>query len=89
MAYQAIGNIYSLLGQYDKAIEYSFINLGIQIFTHGNNNSNVGQVYQNLGSFYTSTEKFDKALFYTQKSIENFKNNIGLSHSYEIGRAHV
>lgn len=76
-SYNDIGNVYGILGKYDKALEYHFKALKIRKEVLGENHSDTAGSYDNIGIIYRKLRDYKKALECHNKSLEIKKEVLG------------
>ena len=69
VAYNNIGSIYYMTGQYEQALEYYQKALAIRLAIFGENHPFVARAYNNIGVIYKNQEKHKQALEYYRKSL--------------------
>jgi len=79
-SYNNLGNTYSKIAQYDKALEFVLKSLEIRKNIYGEINSDVAWSYNTLGSVYYYTSEYDKALDNFYKSLTIRKQLFGETH---------
>ena len=74
IAYNGLGNVYRIMGQYEKSLDCFFKSVDINAKTQ---NANLSANYSNIAGIYYEMTDYEKALEYCYKSNEfNKKNNI-------------
>ncbi len=67
--YNSLGQQFSFIGNYDKAIEYHEKSLAIRLKVHNDQHPLTGVSYNNLGSVWGKKGEYDKAIEYHEKSL--------------------
>jgi tetratricopeptide (TPR) repeat protein len=67
--YNNLGNLYKVLGQNDKALEYLEKDLIIQKKLIGENDPSLSQTFNNMGTVYKALKEFDKAIYSFERSL--------------------
>lgn len=78
--YSNIGGIYSTLGKYEKALEYSFLALNANKKNKNQSDDSYILSLNNIGSAYFSMQKADSALYYYNQALEISKRALGTKH---------
>ncbi|MCD4818380.1 MAG: tetratricopeptide repeat protein [Candidatus Cloacimonetes bacterium] len=84
LTYNNIGRVYFQKGDYEKALEYTLLNLKLAENSE-NKNENLAQAYDGVGIIYFNLSKFLKAEEYFRKSLElriKLGNKRMISNSY-------
>lgn len=79
--YNSLGQQYSFIGNYNKAIEYYEKSLTIRLKLRGDQHPITGVSYNNLGSVWGKKSEFDKAIEYHEKSLSIRLKVLGEHHS--------
>ena len=75
-----VGNAYSILAQYDKAIEYYEKALKPNLNTLGENHLNVAIIWNTLGLAWCAKGDYDKSIEYYEKALKSDLNTFGEDH---------
>ena len=67
--YNKLGQQFSFVGNYDKAIEYYEKSLAIRLKIYGIQHHLIGACYNNLGSAWGKKDEYDKAIDYHERSL--------------------
>jgi tetratricopeptide (TPR) repeat protein len=79
--YNSLGQQYSFVGNYDKAIEYYEKSLSIRLKVRGDQHPITGVSYNNLGSVWGKKSEYEKAIEYHEKSLSIRLKVLGEQHS--------
>jgi len=67
--FYSIGEQFSFVGNYDKAIENHEKSLSVRLKVHGDQHSSTGESFNNLGILLSDNGNFDKSMEYLEKSL--------------------
>ena len=81
-AYNNIAEIYRVLNNYPKAIEYLFKALAIDEKALGNAHENTAAIYNNIGGVYLDQKNHSKAFEYFYKALERIMAILGSDNQY-------
>jgi tetratricopeptide (TPR) repeat protein len=79
--FSSLGQQFSFVGDYEKAVECHEKSLSIKLKIHGNLNSSIGASYNNLGEVWREKGDYDKSVDYYEKSLAINLNINGEQHS--------
>jgi tetratricopeptide (TPR) repeat protein len=67
--FYSVGEQFSFVGNYEKAIENHEKALSVRLKVHGNQHSSTGESFNNLGILLSDNGNFDKSMEYLEKSL--------------------
>ncbi len=67
--YYSVGELFSFVGNYEKAIENHEKALSVRLNIHGNQHSSTGESFNNLGILLCDYGNFEKSIEYLEKSL--------------------
>ncbi len=66
------GKTFAKLNNYNKALEYSFISLGM--YEKIRNKAGITKQYENIGEILLYLKRYDEAMIYAKKALQNYRN---------------